>query len=122
MARIQSLLPVRKWSPEGPGRPSCDRRQIINGIIYLTKTGCQWEMLPKTFGCWQSLQKIGVLHPDPEHSFAIRYLPTTPFVRVTSLPTVESGLATEWTVHQPTLPNDYYAPIELTDADYKGLR
>ena len=70
----------------------------------------------------QSLQKVGVLHPDPEHPFAIRHLPTTPFVRVTSLPTAESGFETEWTVYEPTLPNDYYHPIKLTDADYKGLR
>jgi len=53
--RLQPLLPVRKWHPGGPGRPPCDRRQILNGIIYLTKTGCQWEMLPKTFGCWQTV-------------------------------------------------------------------
>ena len=70
----------------------------------------------------QSLQKVGVLHPDPAHPFAIGHLPTTPFVRVTSLPTAESGLETEWTVHQPSLPNDYYHPIVLTDEDYKGLR
>ena len=53
--RLQPLLPPRKWRPGGPGRPPCDRRQVINGIIYLTKTGCQWELLPKTFGCWQTV-------------------------------------------------------------------
>lgn len=28
-------------------------REIINGILYLVKTGCQWRMLPKDFAPWQ---------------------------------------------------------------------
>ena len=53
--RILPLLPARKWHPGGPGRPPCDRRQVINGIIYVTKTGCQWEMMPHTFGRWKTV-------------------------------------------------------------------
>ncbi len=30
-------------------------RKMINAIIYITKTGCQWRMLPKEFGSWQSV-------------------------------------------------------------------
>jgi putative transposase len=41
--------------PGGPGRPLKDRRQVINGILYVTKTGCQWRMLPKEFGCWNTV-------------------------------------------------------------------
>ena len=53
--RILPLLPARKWHPGGPGRPPCDRRQVINGIIYVTKTGCQWAMMPPTFGRWKTV-------------------------------------------------------------------
>lgn len=28
-------------------------REIINAILYLVKTGCQWRMLPKDFTPWQ---------------------------------------------------------------------
>ncbi|MDP6699293.1 MAG: transposase [Candidatus Latescibacteria bacterium] len=53
--RHQPLLPFRKWRPGGPGRPPCDVRQVINGIVYVTKTGCQWDMLPASFGRWKTV-------------------------------------------------------------------
>ena len=53
--RILPLLPPRKWHPGGPGRPPCDRRQVINGILYVTKSGCQWEMMPHSFGRWKTV-------------------------------------------------------------------
>ena len=49
------LLPKRKWRKGGPGRPPANLRQVFNGILYLTKTGSQWRMLPHTFGCWQTV-------------------------------------------------------------------
>ena len=52
---IYPLLPLPKWQPGGPGCPPCDRRGVVNGLVYLTKTGCQWRMLPKTFGAWQTV-------------------------------------------------------------------
>lgn len=27
-------------------------REMINAIMYITKTGCQWRMLSKEFGSW----------------------------------------------------------------------
>jgi putative transposase len=29
-----------------------DLREIVNGIMYLVKTGCQWQMLPRDFPNW----------------------------------------------------------------------
>jgi putative transposase len=52
---LHPLLPPRKWRPGGPGRPPCEIRTILNGILYVTKTGCQWRMLPKEFGRWQTV-------------------------------------------------------------------
>ncbi|MBT3602766.1 MAG: IS5 family transposase [Candidatus Latescibacteria bacterium] len=52
---IHPLLPKPKWRPGGPGRKPCDLRLVINGILYVTKTGCQWRMLPLVFGKWKTV-------------------------------------------------------------------
>lgn len=52
---LLTLLPARKWRPGGPGRPPCDLRQVFNGIWSLLKTGCQWRMVPREFGKWNTL-------------------------------------------------------------------
>lgn len=45
-ARVAPLL----VKPRGPGRPrTVELRRIINAILYLLRTGCQWRMLPKDF-------------------------------------------------------------------------
>ena len=49
------LLPKPKWRSGYPGRPPVNLRWVFNGILYLSKTGCQWRMLPKAFGCWQTV-------------------------------------------------------------------
>jgi putative transposase len=36
------------------GRPrTVDTREIVNALLYLSKTGCQWRMLPHDFPAWQ---------------------------------------------------------------------
>jgi putative transposase len=30
-------------------------REIMNAILYILKTGCQWRMLPKCFASWNSV-------------------------------------------------------------------
>ena len=82
---LLTLLPKPKWRFGCRGRPPVcllarcaqasvrtrtgrpvNLRQVFNGILYLsacvehaqaglTKTGCQWRMLPKAFGCWQTV-------------------------------------------------------------------
>ena len=52
---LQPLLPERPWRPGGPGRPPCDVRRMLNGILYLNKTGCQWRLIPKEFGHWSTI-------------------------------------------------------------------
>jgi transposase len=32
------------------GRPAADRRKVMTGIVYVLRTGCQWNALPKEFG------------------------------------------------------------------------
>ncbi len=47
---LQPLLPERTWRPSGPGRPPCDVRRMLHGILYLNKTGGQWRLGPKDVG------------------------------------------------------------------------
>ena len=43
---LKSLIPPAKRG----GRPrSVDRREVLNAIIYVLKTGCQWDHLPHDF-------------------------------------------------------------------------
>jgi transposase len=28
---------------------------MVNGMLYVNKTGCQWRMLPKEFGPWETV-------------------------------------------------------------------
>ena len=32
------------------GRPIIPSRKVLNGILYVLRTGCQWKMIPKEFG------------------------------------------------------------------------
>ena len=44
-ALIEPLIPVYRW-----GRPrKLDMRRVVNAILYLLVTGCQWAMLPKEY-------------------------------------------------------------------------
>ncbi len=44
-ALIEPLIPVYKW-----GRPrELDMRSVVNAMLYVDKTGCQWELLPKEY-------------------------------------------------------------------------
>lgn len=35
-----------------------DRREVINAILYIVKTGCQWRMLPSDFPPWKAVYQI----------------------------------------------------------------
>ena len=52
---LAPYIPKAKSGQGKPGRPTIDVRQAINGIFYLNKTGCQWRMLPKKFGNWNTV-------------------------------------------------------------------
>src|SRR5712691_4446307 len=40
----------------GKGRPpGIDRREIVNAIFYVLRTGCQWRYLPEGFPHWNTV-------------------------------------------------------------------
>ena len=48
-ARIAPLIPPAK---PGGRRREVNVREVINAILYLTRTGCQWRALPHDFPPW----------------------------------------------------------------------
>lgn len=47
--RIAPLLPNYKRSCKG-GRPRLELRNVVTGILYVLRTGCQWKAMPAQFG------------------------------------------------------------------------
>ena len=46
------LLPPAKPG----GRPrSVNLRVILNGLLYVLRSGCQWHLLPQTYGPWSTV-------------------------------------------------------------------
>jgi transposase len=68
-SRVVALLPPRPPRTKG-GRPPCDDRACLRGVLFVLKTGLPWEWLPReVFGvsgvtCWRRLRdwaQAGVL-------------------------------------------------------------
>jgi len=51
---IRQLLPPR---PRRGRKPIC-RRRVVNAILYLARTGCQWRMLPADFPNWSTVYGV----------------------------------------------------------------
>ena len=50
--RMRLLIPVSKINSRCPqGRPGTSDRDVMNGIFYVMKTGCQWRALDATGIC-----------------------------------------------------------------------
>ena len=64
-ARIEPLLPKAKSRYRGRGkqrrhiggRPAADRRRTMGGILYVLRTGCQWNAVPREYGSGKTLHR-----------------------------------------------------------------
>src|SRR6187402_456164 len=64
MARL--LLTDEQWSliedlfpaPATTGRPPADRRKVVDGILWILRTGSPWRDVPPEFGPWQTLWRL----------------------------------------------------------------
>ncbi len=57
-------LTNEQWEPLGPllppqkpktGRPAADHRTILNGILWILRTGAPWRDLPECYGPWRTV-------------------------------------------------------------------
>ena len=51
--RIADLLPAE--TPGKQGRPRKDNRMILNGIIWIARSGAPWWDLPERYGPWETV-------------------------------------------------------------------
>ena len=47
--RVRPLIPERPAHPKG-GRPAQDDRPMLSAILYVLRTGIQWNALPRELG------------------------------------------------------------------------
>lgn len=50
--RLRPLLPPQQVRR---GRPPKNHRQIVNGLVWLNRTGAPWRDLPEKYGPWQTV-------------------------------------------------------------------
>ena len=50
--RLRTVLPPQK---QRTGRPAKDHRPIVNGILWILRTGAPWRDLPTKYGPWQTI-------------------------------------------------------------------
>jgi len=62
--RLQGLLPAQKPKT---GRTNLDHRMVLNGILWILRTGAPWRDLPERYGKWKTVasrfyrwQKAGI--------------------------------------------------------------
>ena len=69
-AILEPLIPPAK--PGGHPRTT-DMREVINAILYLDRTGCQWRALPHEFPPWSTVWKDDRKCPSGWHLEAHAY-------------------------------------------------
>ncbi len=50
--RVKDLLPQPH---KGKGRPAKDNRIMLNGMMWIARSGAQWRELPEKYGPWQTV-------------------------------------------------------------------
>ena len=50
--RLAPLLPPQR---PATGRPAKDHRTVLNGILWVLRTGAPWRDLPERYGPWQTV-------------------------------------------------------------------
>lgn len=45
---------IKEYFPAG-NKSKYEKRELVNAVLYLVKTGCQWRNLPKDFPKWKAV-------------------------------------------------------------------
>lgn len=54
---VSAILPEDPVRPDGRGRPWSDRRQLLNGVLWILRTGAPWQDLPDRYGAYQTVHR-----------------------------------------------------------------
>src|SRR5437870_13503936 len=54
-AQYERLLPLLPSSDGKPGARYVDHRLVLNGILWIDRTGAPWRDLPEHYGPWQTI-------------------------------------------------------------------
>src|SRR5438093_2581146 len=64
-AIVAPLIPKPKVRADGRGRPWCDDRQVLNGILWILRTGAHWRDVPDRYPSRATCHRR---HQDLSHS------------------------------------------------------
>lgn len=63
--RIEEMFPAERTGKKG--RPAKNNRNMLNGMLWIARSGAQWRELPERYGPWQTVysrfrkwQEIGI--------------------------------------------------------------
>ena len=54
---IQPLIPDPPQRPDGKGRPWKDSREVMNGILWILRTGAPWHDMPDRYPSYQTCHR-----------------------------------------------------------------
>lgn len=52
------LIAAEFGDPKPTGRPPVDRRMVLDGILWIMRTGSPWRDMPEEFGAWQTVWRL----------------------------------------------------------------
>ena len=55
--RIAPLIPAPARRPDGRGRPWRGNREVLNGILWILRSGARWQDLPERFPPYQTCHR-----------------------------------------------------------------
>ena len=50
---LEPIIPALKGT--GPATPKYERREIVNALLYMARTGCQWQYIPHDLPHWKTV-------------------------------------------------------------------
>ena len=54
---VQCILPEDTVREDGRGRPWSDRRKVLEGVLWILRTGARWQDLPPRYGPYQTAHR-----------------------------------------------------------------
>ena len=54
---VETILPEDPVRDDGRGRPWSDRRTVLNGALWILRTGAPWQDLPDRYGPYQTAHR-----------------------------------------------------------------